>query len=81
MSKPPSCANDCPPAPFYDCAAQGCYYAEQEKRDKAWEAHLAYIRNLYQSPARGTGSGRTYREVGSERTGYSGETYRDQEQI
>ena len=64
--------------------AEGHQQQLEERRrqeEEAWAAHIAYCFGLTASPARGFGPGRTYREVGPERTGYSGETYRDQEQI
>jgi len=75
-----NCAHPCPPAPFHDCDKDGCYYAAQEKRQAEV---IAYCFGLgYHNHAQGFGPGRSYREVGPERSsGYTQEPYRDQEQI
>ena len=87
-----ACTRPCPPEFAHDCHT-GCYYEAQEARDrkscactpatelfdlcpacadKAWHgAHIAR-----KQPQRG----HTYREVGPERTGYSGQTYREQQE-
>ena len=51
---------------------------DQQASAAAWNAHIAYVTNLYASTARGYGSGNTYEYHGPEVMGSDGKSHREQ---